>query len=255
MIDLDTRYIYGRDNYSCVYCSKEFDIPIKAYLNRIDESSGWDVSNVVTTCSPYGCCNPNSKNYLPKTTFSGRLIVIASCMFSEKTTITRSLINKYSRTIGKYIWVKPDTDNRGVGITTHNREEIEAETISAARPDKYLSKLLDYQIVAFDEVQFYSNRILYVIHQLLYNGKLVIVNGLKLDFKRNIFGMMHYLLAEADDIISPKSICNICNKIDVATRTKRKNETGPSIEIGGSDIYYAVCPDCDTKEIYADRIT
>lgn len=260
--NLDLRYIYGRDNYACVYCGKEvgsvyFSHPasinlsdpnprFEGYLNRIDESLDWDTSNVVVTCDFYGCKTPVLNN-LPKAAFPGRLIVIASCMFSEKTTTTRSLINKYSKTIGKYIWIKPDLDSRGSGITTHNKEDIDAETISSRRPDKHLAKLLEYQIIAFDEVQFYSERILYVIHQLLYNGKLVIVNGLKLDFKRNIFGMIHYLLAEADDIISSKSICNICNKIDVATRTKRKSEKGPTVEIGGADTYYTVCADCDSK--------
>lgn len=58
--------------------------------------------------------------------------------------------------------------------------------------------------------------------------------------------MCTYLLAEADEIISGKAICNICERIDVATRTKKKDQDGLTVDIGGSDKYYAVCSDCDT---------
>lgn len=243
---IDFKYIVGRDNYSCVYCKKELE-PEDICINKLDIKIDWCNSNAVVTCEPDGCPlkNDSSAN-LPQSAPPGRLIGIFSCMFSEKTTTTRSLINKYSLVYDNFIWVKPEVDIRGSGITTHNKEEISAEIISSKRPDISLAKLLEYSIVAFDEVQFYSERIIYVIHQLLKHGKLVIVNGLKLDFKRNIFGVVHYLMAEADDIISPKSICNRCRKIDVATRTKKKNESGPTVEVGGSEMYFALCVDCDT---------
>lgn len=246
-LNIDFRYIIGRDNYSCAYCHQELLLE-DLHISKINPQLECSNDNIVVSCEDWGCDTSQiSEINFPQTAISGRLVVIASCMFSEKTTITKSLLNKYSRVVGEYIWVKPDIDIRGKGITTHNKEEIDAEIISASRPDSFLDKLSNYSIIAFDEVQFYSERILYVIHQLLKKGKLVIVNGLKLDYKRNIFGMIHYLLAEADDIISPKAICNVCNKIDIASRTKKKLETGPVIEVGGADMYICVCADCDSK--------
>lgn len=254
---IDYRYIVGRDNYSCVYCHKEFLLKDVCIL-KISSDQEWSPMNAVVSCPEHISCGNRGNHSLwtnfPSVSLPGRLIAVMGPMFCEKTTTTRSLINKYSKTIGKYIWVKPDVDVRGRGITTHNHEEISAEIISADRPDKSLNKLKEYDIVAFDEVQFYSERILYVVHQLLKVGKLVIVNGLKLDARRNIFGVIHYLLAEADDIISPKSICNICKKIDVATRTKKKTEGGPSVEVGGADKYYTVCPDCDKDSLDHDLL-
>jgi thymidine kinase len=260
---IDYRYICGRDNFTCVFCHRELE-PSAACLSQLEAGSNWNPSNVVVTCDIGRCAkksqiekdleglgllsvqldrNPN----LPSDPIKGRLIVLCGSMFSEKTTTTRSQINKYKRVIGEYIWVKPDRDDRGTGITTHNQEEIDAHIISWQRPDKHLEELRRYGLVALDEVQFYSERILYVVHQLLKQGTLVIVNGLKLDFQRNPFGIIHYLLAEADDIVPLKAVCNACGMIDVATRTKKRSSGGPSVETGGADKYYAICPRCDAR--------
>lgn len=185
----DMNYILGRDNYSCIFCNKQLNFE-DIYIIKLDENLDFNSNNLVVCCKEKKCSDGHDAN-LPKTSFTGRLIVIASCMFAEKTTITKSLVNKYSRILGKYIWVKPDIDIRGVGVTTHNGEEINAKTISHIRPDAHLVELSSYSIIAFDEIQFFNNRILYVINQLLKSNKIVIVNGLKLDYKRNIFGNVH----------------------------------------------------------------
>jgi thymidine kinase len=172
-------------------------------------------------------------------------------MFSEKTSTTRSLLNNYGYALGEYVWIKPDRDNRGEGVTTHNedatKEMQNARAISWERPDISVEELKKYPIVAIDEVQFFADRILYVIHQLLKAGCLVIANGLKLDYKRDLFGMTHYLLAEADEIISLKAVCSKCKTIESATRTKKHSNSGPSVETGGSNKYYVVCPKCDKE--------
>lgn len=245
MIDLN--YICGRDNYSCWNCNCQINIYDQTNVEQdgnvilIDKKYGEISSNIKLVCTD--CV---SKTPTVNSSIKGRLVVISSCMFSEKTTTTKSLINKYSRIKGDFIWVKPDLDTRGVGVVTHNKEEINALSISSSRPDKYLNELLGYNIIAIDEAQFFSNRILYIINNLLMSkDRIIVVNGLKLDYKMNIFGTMHYLLAQADDIISLKSICNICNKIDIATRTRKKINSGSLIEVGGQDLYYTVCQECD----------
>ena len=58
---------------------------------------------------------------------------------------------------------------------------------------------------------------------------------------------MHYLLAFADEIISLKAVCNICNKIDSATRTRAFNKNNPTVKVGGASDYYVVCAECDGK--------
>jgi thymidine kinase len=168
-------------------------------------------------------------------------------MYSEKSTTAESFYNKY-KTIykNKCIWVKPDIDDRKEGFTkTHNDKMIKAHTISSSRPDLHLAELLEYKVIVIDEAQFFNERLLYLLHKLLKNGCLVIVNGLKLTANRNLFGIMHYLLAEADEIVSLKSVCNVCFSIDYATRTKSFITNSPSVNTGGAEKYYAICPGCD----------
>lgn len=238
---VDFRYIAGRDNYSCIYCGFPFENS-NINISILDPKLEANHSNVGVRCR--NDCS-NTLINAPPLTLLGRLMVISGPMYSAKSTISKYLVDKYTRIIGSYRWVKPDIDIRGLGVTTHNQEEFEALVISASRPDMSLLELKKYSILIFDEAQFYSERILYVVHQLLKAGKLVIVNGLKLDYRRNLFGCMHYLLAEADEIISLKSICNICQEIDSATRTKKKSMDGPSIDIGGEEKYITVCVNCD----------
>ncbi len=80
---------------------------------------------------------------------------------------------------------------------------------------------------------------------MLKNNILVIINGLKMTAKRDLFGVMHYLMAEADEIISLKAVCNVCMRVDCATRTKTFIDDSPAVNTGGADKYYAVCSSCD----------
>lgn len=249
---IDTTYVCGRDNYQCqIFCNNSLTAEeLKYPFVKLDPDGENITANLVLSCS--GCKDfeafqrrKHETLRFDKRPFSGRLIVITGPMFAEKSSTAKSLINKYEVVRKTHIWVKPDTDNRKTNYTTtHNDEQIEAHTISAKRPDLHLDELLSHEIVVLDEVQFYSERIIYVVHQLLKNGCMVIANGLKLTASQNLFGFTHYLLGEADDIISLKAVCNVCANIDIATRTK-PYEKIPTVRIGGNDCYYAICPPCD----------
>ena len=170
-------------------------------------------------------------------------------MFATKSQSTRFIYEKYCVFNRKGIWLKPDTDNRceGKTVTHDNRVIANAMTISAVSPESALPKLAPYDVVVFDEAQFFSEQIISVVKSLLKMGKIVIANGLKLTAGDSIFGSMHYLLAFADEIISLKAVCNICNKVDSATRTRTYNKNNPTVKVGGSGDYFVICPNCDTS--------
>lgn len=186
----------------------------------------------------------------------GKLIVISGPMYANKSQVTKLLFDKYCVFGKKGIWVKPDIDSRcpDQTVTHDNRPIAEALTISASQPDPWYGVLAEYDVVVFDEAQFFSKEILTLIEDLLtLNSRLagpgpmrtVIVNGLKLTASDSIFGSMHYLLAMADEIISLKAVCNVCNKVDSATRTRSYNKNNPIVKVGGAGDYYVVCPECD----------
>jgi len=272
---IDHKYICGRDNYTCFNCRKELSSTmLNERLDRVRQALGadrvvtftgetWDSMdliffkkideegedlphNYVISCR--ACLNFEVKN-LPSKTFSGRLIVVTGPMYSSKTTTTEAIYNKNKVFNKAALWVKPNIDDRETGFTkTHNEKRISAYTIDAKRPDLSLDVLIKHRIIAFDEVQFFNERLLYVIYKLLDNGAIVIVDGLKLTASRDHFGIMHYLLADADDILFLKAVCNVCKTVDSATRTKCFNTNLPSVSTGGMGKYYAVCPVCDGSQ-------
>lgn len=172
-------------------------------------------------------------------------------MYATKSQTTRSIYDRYCVFRRQGIWVKPDTDNRCEGKTvTHDHRLIANAdlTVSAQNPETVLPQLVPYDVIVFDETQFFSEKIVGVVKTLLESGKIVIVNGLKLTAGDSIFGSMHYLLAFADEIISLKAVCNLCNRVDSATRTRAFNKNNPTVKVGGAGDYYVVCPECDTYE-------
>lgn len=169
-------------------------------------------------------------------------------MYATKSQSTRAIFEKYCIFNRKGIWIKPDTDNRCAGktVTHDNRVIANAITVSSQEPELALTDLIPYDVVVFDEAQFFSEKIVGVVKDLLGQGKIVIVNGLKLTAGDSIFGSMHFLLAFADEIISLKSVCNICNAVDSATRTRAFDKNNPTVKVGGASDYYVVCPECDS---------
>lgn len=241
MIELDGTYLFAKSNYQCAHC-KQAVTESTAEYHIFDNAGEYVPSNMYLTC--YTCRTKNAPT--PQGRY-GKLIVITGAMYSQKSNTTRAIYDKYRVFDQLSIWVKPDTDSRSENMTmTHDLRIVSpAQPINAKRPDLALEQLMQYNIVAFDEAQFFSFRIIYVIHQLLAANKIVIVNGLKQTASGNIFGAMHYLLAEADEIISLKAVCSCCGKIDSATRTRAQVQNNPTIKVGGTDIYYVVCPQCD----------
>jgi len=242
---IDYRYILGRDNYTCQSCKVEIQNSDYCFL-KIDPNSEATASNIGLVCNN---CWVNYLRPLAETVgFSGHLIAITGPMYAEKTTTSESYYCNYGIKYKKQAWVKPDRDDRSEDSITHSGRVIPSQVISADRPDLHVEYLKNYEVVVIDEAQFFSERIIFLIHQLLKNECLVIINGLKLTANRNFFGVMHYLLAEADEIVSLKAVCNVCMRIDCATRTKSFVSNSPSINTGGVDKYYAVCPACDGGE-------
>lgn len=245
MKPLDPRYVLARFNYTCQNCKADVTLENAEFYNFGHERKE-RLCSVIPLCQE---CDDGyripDESVLPKHSYRGRLTVVTGPMFASKSTVTRSIYNKYQVFNSRCIWVKPTTDDRTAGFTeTHNKEKFEAVTIDADRPDKYIEMLGLYDVIAIDEAQFFSDRLLYVIHTLLRAGKLIIANGLRLTAKRDLFGIMHYLMVEADDIISLKAVCSKCKAIDSASRTKSYEEL-PSVQTGGAEAYYAVCPMCD----------
>jgi len=186
---------------------------------------------------------------------SGKLEVIAGCMFSGKTEELLRRIERAKIAKRKVLLLKPEIDTRYSKeevVTHYGRSypcrriplDITLETLKEALG----SELDEAEVVGFDEAHFFAPTFVEVCTSLADQGKRVIVAGLDLDFRGEPFGCMPQLLALADEVLKLTAICVKCGK--PATRTQRlingkpAPRKAPVVVVGGLDIYEARCRDC-----------
>lgn len=184
----------------------------------------------------------------------GYLIVITGPMFSEK---SGTLINQVKK-IEKYGMKKvkiyrPINDNRfscnevvsRIGYK-HKAFNLNLEITTNIIKD-IIEDSKKYDVIAFDEVQFFSKNIVSLIRELLYNNKCVIVAGLNMDYKAKEFGYIGGLMTMADEVFVLKAYCSCCGKPAKYTQRLVNREPvkyGPTILIGDTDSYEPRCTKC-----------
>jgi len=190
-------------------------------------------------------------------TANRQLEVIVGCMFSGK---TEELIRRLERVriAGRSILLfKPTIDDRydTNAVVTHYGREFAAhllepgqETLETLRKRVGEEALERAAVVAFDEGNFFSERLPGLCQQLVGMGKRVIVAGLDLTFAGEPFEPMPELMALADQVDKLQAVCVVCG--GVATRSQRLIDgkpapaDGPVIQVGGVGSYEARCRAC-----------
>jgi thymidine kinase len=181
-------------------------------------------------------------------------------MFSGK---TEELIRRLERVRiaqGRILLFKPTIDDRysDRAVVTHYGREFEAhpldpgeESLDALKKVVGGPALSESSVVAFDEGNFFSERLPGLCEDLVALGKRVIVAGLDLTFAGEPFAPMPTLMALADQVDKLQAVCVKCGK--VATRTQRLIDgrpapvDGPVIKVGGKGTYEARCRDCHER--------
>ena len=95
------------------------------------------------------------------------------------------------------------------------------------------------ELVAIDEGQFFSEKIIEVTNKLANQGKRVIVAGLDLDYRGKPFGPMPQLMCCAEYVSKQLAICMTCG--DPANFTQRLTEAKDQIVVGATETYEARC--------------
>lgn len=185
----------------------------------------------------------------------GRITVITGPMFSEK---SGELIRRCQKLIQygrkKLVAYKPEEDQRYAKDEIVSRIGYRLPAISIPRQltaditANILAETADADVVAFDEVQFFSKPILGLVEELAYSGKHVIVDGLNLDYRGKEFGYIGGLLAMADDIQLMTAFCAVCGSPEAVFTQRivngRPAPLGSVIMIGDSDDYEPRCRCC-----------
>lgn len=103
-------------------------------------------------------------------------------------------------------------------------------------------------VLAIDEVQFFGEELLPVVHELVRRGVDVVAAGLDLDFRRRPWGVMPALLCVAERVDKLAAVCEVCG--EDAAFSQRLVDGRPAsaddatVRIGGHDLYEARCRDC-----------
>lgn len=185
---------------------------------------------------------------------SGFITVISGPMFSEKSGELVNRCMKAEKYSGKkVIAFKPNNDNRFaedeiVSRLGHKMKAVSINQIINQNLEEEILKLCNNcDIVAFDEAQFFSERIVNIVFEIASRGSHVIVAGLDLDFRAKPFGHMGELMAIADEVIKNTAFCPCCGR--PARFTQRLIDGFPAKEgpielIGDTESYEPRCRNC-----------
>ena len=177
----------------------------------------------------------------------GYLEIICGPMFSGKTEELIRKIRRFRYAKVKTVVFKPNIDTRHQKdlVISHSLQQVESisvDNIAAIR--QYLAHIYsDAQVIAFDEVQFFSHEIVSFIEELVQKGKKVLAAGLTQDYLSRPFGPMPELLCQADFITKLLSICMRCGNLASKTH-RRENNSSDQVLIGDCNQYEALCRSC-----------
>lgn len=179
----------------------------------------------------------------------GKLEVISGSMFSGKSEELIRRIRRADFAQMKITAFKHRVDNRMSieFINTHSGDKFKAVALEKPEDIKHFVTE-ETQVIAIDEVQFFSMAIIPIILELVENGKKVIVAGLDLDFRGVPFGPIPPLMAIADKITKLTAVCMTCgNDAHYSQRLidgRAAKFDDPVIMVGAEDVYQARCRDC-----------
>lgn len=179
---------------------------------------------------------------------TGWIEVICGSMFSGKTEELIRRVHRAEYAKQKIQVFKPKIDDRfdDDHIVSHSQMKAPSQRVTKASEILQLLEK-DTEIVAIDEVQFFTDGIVKVCNQMANMGKRVIVAGLDQDYTGKPFGPIPQLLAVAEYIEKFSAICVKCG--NPANRTQRLTRDKDTIIVGATDIYEARCRNC--HEVFA----
>lgn len=185
----------------------------------------------------------------------GKITVITGPMFSEKTGELIKRILKMETYGGMTVRLyKPTEDIRWSAEEVVSRigYRYPAVNIPGHLPDETVNSILQkaeqVDVFAFDEAQFFGERIVDLVQELSYMGKQVLLDGLNMDYRGKVFGSMGDLMAIADEIIKLTAYCAVCKSPDASFTQRIVNgkpaKEGPVVLIGDSESYEPRCKKC-----------
>lgn len=169
-----------------------------------------------------------------------RIELIIGCMFAGKTLEIMRRVSRYEAIGKKILIVNHSNDTRtGDSIKTHSnikRDSIKTETLSELLVDDYL---LEFDVIAIDEAQFFSNLRDFVV-SVEKLGKILIIAGLDGDYLRRPIGEILDIIPLCDTVDKLTAMDMVDKDGSEGLFTKRIVENENQILVGDDNYYVSV---------------
>ena len=168
----------------------------------------------------------NSPHFNP-----GKLEVFTGPMRSGKTRELLNRIDKLNYMNGHdFLLIKPELDTRNEEVETRfGNLSFPCQFVEEEDPKEILNIVGEKdKLIAIDEANFFSDNIIEVIEELLKRDKNVLISGLALNFRGEVFGPMGKILARADEVYKLTAVCCYKKCNEPATRTQRLVDGEPA---------------------------
>jgi len=185
----------------------------------------------------------------------GNLRMIIGPMFSGKSSLMTSSVERYSYARKKCIIIKHLNDQRfgeECAIRTHDGfthkivPVVYAGDLNGAR-----DSFENHDVIGIDEIQFFAmyntEHAAYVvdaIEEWVTRGKTIICAGLDTDWERAPFCLISQLIGRAHSVTKLLAICADCGADALFTARTKTAEDDYRNPVGGKEKYIAVCREC-----------
>lgn len=178
----------------------------------------------------------------------GKIELIIGPMFSGKTTELLRRLNRYKIAGKKVVLLRPFKDERD--YLTHDKLSSTIDEVFISEINQVPISPIDDErirnasIIGIDEGQFFED--LYLVKILWANrNKIVIVSGLSSDANQKGYDSILDMIPISETITKLNAVCEDCGSDD-GSFTIKKDKSNTK-EIGGKDLYKAVCRSCLNK--------
>lgn len=176
----------------------------------------------------------------------GHLSILIGCMFGQKTTELLRRVKRYRSIDYKVLVVNYIGDTRYGRdcIASHNKEIEKATCVEKLKSIDHLVRSGEYNVVAIDEGQFFSDLFEYVTAWADELNVHIVIAGLDGTSDRTPFGDMLRLIPHAEEVERLTAFCSECRDGTVAVYSKYFGETAKDengVAIGGAEAYRPVC--------------
>jgi thymidine kinase len=173
---------------------------------------------------------------------TGRLVVIAGCMFSGKTHQLIERLRAAQRAGRRVLAVKHRIDDRydPDHLITHDNDRFDAVRATDAAELERLAA--NAEVIGIDEGHFFGRALAEMARRLVDEGKDVIVVGIDHDAWGRPFAPMPQLAAMADEVVHMTAACARCGA--EARYSQRLVPVTDALMVGGAESYEPRCARC-----------